>query len=215
MAQRRLKTVLTEFLNNLGDCRQLSAEAHHLAPPGLRGRQNVLTVQKWRDRMTEMAFLRAFLAWESFLEETFVLYLSGQSPPRGRTPKRNVVPLSQNIATTLIFEGRGYAQWTSMSVVRERADRFFSHGRPFGPILAKNTNSLDEVNTIRNAIAHRSGSARERFETLVRTKIRTLPANLTVGGFLQTTEPGSSPPASFFEFYVAKIDLAAQLIVPS
>ena len=76
-------------------------------------------------------------------------------------------------------------------------------------------NMLDEVRIIRNAIAHRSVSTRQKFETLVRTKLGTLPPGLTVGGFLGTPSPGSTPPVSFLEFYVAKIDLAAQQIVPS
>ena len=43
----------------------------------------------------------------------------------------------------------------------------------------------------------------------------TLPHNLTIGGFLGTTVPGIAPPISFLEFYVSKIEFAAQQIVPT
>jgi hypothetical protein len=36
---------------------------------------------------------------------------------------------------------------------------------------------------------------------------------LTVGGFLSMTNPASSPPSSFFEFYIEKIVEAANRIV--
>ena len=57
--------------------------------------------------------------------------------------------------------------------------------------------------------------ASEKFEKIVRTRLTTLPPGLTVGGFLGTTDPGSAPPVSFFEFYIGRIDLAARQIVPS
>lgn len=92
---------------------------------------------------------------------------------------------------------------------------FFGSGRPFANVLSLNNNLLRELNTIRNAVAHRSGSARQRFEELVRQKLGALPPNLTVGSFLGTTAPGIIPPSSFLEFYVSKIEFAAQQIVPT
>jgi hypothetical protein len=74
---------------------------------------------------------------------------------------------------------------------------------------------LDEARIIRNAIAHESRSTEEKSRDLVRRKLGTLPPSLTVGGFLATTVPGSAPPISFLEFYVSKIEFAAQQIVPT
>lgn len=166
--------------------------------------------------MTEMAFLRAFLAWESFVEESFILYLAGQKPPRGRAPKRYAFPPNLGAAMEWVIpEGRPYARWAAAEDVIERAERFFQTGRPFAPVLRGNQNALEDVQIIRNAIVHKSTSARMKFERLVRTKLGTLPRNLTVGGFLGSTEPRTTPPISFLEFYVGKIDLAAQQIVPS
>jgi hypothetical protein len=43
----------------------------------------------------------------------------------------------------------------------------------------------------------------------------TLPPQQTVGGFLNTPVPGASPPRSFLEFYLEKIEFVARRIVPS
>lgn len=215
MGHRNLRTVLTEFLRSLRECSRLSLDAYRWSSPASSGARPHIT-RKRRDDMTEMAFLRAFLAWEIFVEESFILYLSGQRPPRGRAPNRYAFPPNQKTAKEwLVPEGRDYAEWSVPTQVSARAERFFEGGRPFVSVLRGNQNALDEVRIIRNAIAHKSVSARKKFERVVRTKLGTLPPDLTVGSFLGTTAPGSAPPVSFLEFYVAKIDLAAHQIVPA
>ncbi len=214
MAQRRLRTVLADFLRSLQECRRLAADAYRWSLPGAHGTRPHISIKR-RDSMTEIAFLRAFLAWEAFLEESFILYLLGQRPPRGRAPYRFAFPPNQRAALEWVIpEGRDYAQWTHATHVSGRAERFFRDGRPFATVLRSYQNTLDEARFIRNAIAHQSRSARDKFETVVRGRLTILPPQLTVGGFLGTTIPGTTPPVSFLEFYISRIDLAAQQIVP-
>ncbi len=166
--------------------------------------------------MTELAFLRAFLAWEAFLERSFVLYLSGQTPPRGRAPHRYAFPPNQATAREWVLpEGRDYAEWTVATKVSARAERYFRDGRPFAPLLRRSQHLLDEARVIRNAITHESESARKKFDNVVRTKLGTLPPGSTVGGFLGRIVPESSPPVSFLEFYLDKIQFLAHQIVPT
>lgn len=215
MARRRLRTVLREFLASLQECRGLSDDAYRWSIPGANTAHPTIS-QLRRDQITETAFLLLFLAWENFLEESFVLYLSGEKPPRGRPPHRYTFPPNHRTACEWVIpEGRPYARWTNATEISTRAERFFRAGQPFAPVLRGNLNTLEEIRTIRNAIAHRSTSSQEKFEKLVRTKLGTLPPRLSVGRFLVTTEPRSTPPASFLEFYIGKIEFAAQQIVPS
>jgi hypothetical protein len=215
MGQRKLRTVLADFLRSLQECRQLADDAHRWSLPGANGKRPYIS-RKRRDSIAEIAFLRAFLAWETFVEVSFILYLSGQKPPRGRAPYRYTFPPNQKAAIDWVVpEGRDFAKWTHPSLVSGRAERFFRDGRPFAPALRGNQNVLDEARLIRNAITHESGSAREKFENVARTRLGgTLPAKLTLGGFLGTIVPNSAPPISFLEFYVGKIEFAAQQIVP-
>ena len=165
--------------------------------------------------MTELAFLKAFLAWENFLEETFVLYLVGRKPPGAPAPTRYAFPPSYAVASEWVVpEGRHYASWTVAADVSRRAERFFRQGRPFSTTLRANQNALDEARILRNAIAHSSASTQQKFENLVRQKLGSLPANLNVGAFLGRTVPRSSPPQSFFDFYVDRIEMCATQLVP-
>jgi len=213
VALRQLRTVASDFLRSMQDCRRLAADAYQWSLPGVHRRIS----RSRRDQITEMAFLRAFLAWEVFVEESFVLYLTGQSPPRGKAPRRFAFPPDFKTATEWVIpEGRAYAGWTVPQHVSNRAERFFRDGKPFAAVLRGNQTTLEESRTIRNAIAHKSMGARDKFEALARPKLGgILPPNLTVGAFLGTTVPGSAPPISFLESYVAKIESAAGLIVRS
>ena len=214
MAQRKLQNVLATFERSLYESRRLATDAQRWSSPTKRAKGPHISMKR-RDSMTELAFLRGFLAWETFLEESFVLYLLGQVPPHGSGPKRYVFPPSHRAATEWIVpEGRRYARWTVAAEVSERAERIFEHGRPFAPVLRSHQHTLDEARTIRNAIAHESSSAGANFDTLVRNKLGALPPGLRIGGFLAATVPTSAPPMSFLESYLQIVEFAAQRIIP-
>lgn len=211
MAQRRLKHVLGDCQRTLHECRRFAADAHAWSLPGSQLRIS----RKQRDWITELAFLRAFLALEAFLEESFILYSLGQRAPRGRAPHRYTFPPTRKAADDwMVPEGRQYATWDA-SLVSNRAHRFFRGGSPFTNALRGSQAALDEAKTIRNAIAHKSTAALEKFENLVRVKLGTLPSSLSIGSFLGTTIPSSTPPQSFMELYLDRIELVATQIVPS
>lgn len=209
MPQRRLKHVLEDCQRTLRDCRLFAADAHSWSLPGSQPHIS----KKRRDWITELAFLRAFLALESFLEESFVLYSLGHKAPRGRVPHRFTFPPNRKAADEWVIpEGRPYAAWDAVPV-GNRAQRFFRGGGPFTNALRGSQAALDEAKTIRNAIAHESTTAQEKFENLVRTKLGTLPPALGVGRFLSTTVPASTPPQSFLELYLDRIELVITQIV--
>ena len=111
-------------------------------------------------------------------------------------------------------EGRDYTDWTVAGKVSERAERFFRGGKPYSPVLRSRQRRFEEMKTLRNAISHSSAYSAESFKRLVRNRLKTYPRNLTVAGFLALTVPGSSPPESFLESYLADMRFAAERIVP-
>lgn len=214
MAARNLRTVRATVLRAIRDNRKVASDAYtwSVARGGTR-RPFISTAR--RDAITELAFLRAFLAWESFLEQSFMLYMLGRKAPGAAAPARYAFPPSLTHASEWVVpEGRSYATWTDPAHVRVRAERFFHNGRPFAATLSANQNTLNEARTLRNAIAHASSSTQQKFENLVRQKLRTLPPSSTVGSFLGLTVPRSSPPQSFFEFYTDQLATCAIDLVP-
>ncbi len=224
MAHHKLGTTLTSLIKQLGQMEQFAAAAQQwVSIPTPKGVPK-FTVPHM-EMVTEMAFLRAFSAWEAFLEESFILYLWGKDPPRGRTPKRYAYPPTRKVAEQIVVtESRDYADWSKFQNVIGRAERFFENGKPYSGALKSQQSKLQDIQTIRNAIAHSSAYSWERFQRLIRGELGTYPPNLTIGGFLAMTIPHSSrtgrvippsPPLSYLEFYLSVIQLVVDRIVPS
>ncbi len=164
--------------------------------------------------MIELAFLRGFLAWETFLEESFLLHMLGKRPRRGRPPVRYVLPRSRKQAFELVSLGQQYVRWEQASEVTRRAEWFFRDGRPFASALRARQSTLEEARALRNAVAHRSESAQQKFENLARSKLAgALPHGLTVGAFLNTMRRESMPPESFLEHYLGILQSVAEMII--
>ena len=212
MSAPRLNTSLTVFSRSLKEARELVDDAHTWSIPLQPGGRPQISTQR-RDTLTEVAFLRAFTSWEVFLEGTFLLYLLGHRPQRGVAPRRYGFPPNLAAAVEWCTDGKDYAKW-NVSDVQRRANRWFRQGKPFTPVLRGRQSRLDQLVTIRNAIAHESSSARSKFEALVRSELGALPANTTVGSFLITTKLNSNPPISMMEVYIGEIYQIAQNIVP-
>lgn len=217
MAQHlHLETVLLALIRRLNESERLSAYGDRwVSYPFTRPPKFTL---KHRDYLAEIAFLKSFIAWELFLEESFVLYLLGKKAPRAARPHRKLVPSNRDVAEKLFIpDKRKYAKWTVVDFIVERAEKCFVTGtEPYSSVLVAHNSRLQQITTIRNAIAHSSVSTQESFKKIVRDSLNVgvYPAGLTVGGFLSTTVPASHPPESFLESYVATLRLAATDIVP-
>ena len=172
---------------------------------------------KYFEMLVELCFLRAFIAWEAFLEDSFIIYLHGKKSPKGFSPKRYAMPKDTKHSMDLIFGGERYTDWASRDKVVARANRFFKNGEPYSSVLENIAQDLKEMKTIRNSIVHASVSSREKFKSLVRGRIRggTFPSGLTVGGFLNGNNPAASNPISFLEYYIEALRKAGNDIAPS
>ncbi|MCG3119530.1 MAG: hypothetical protein ALAOOOJD_01957 [bacterium] len=170
----------------------------------------------YRNMLVELAFLHLFLAWERFLEESFLLYMVGKKSPRKYAPQRFVTPPTRIHAYQLTLPewGRSYAEWDNPEVVRQRAKRFFKKGDPYESTLSAHTHVLKEMRTIRNAIVHRSISSQDNFDKLVRNKLGYLPSNLRVGSFLITVVRSHVVPISYLDYYLKGLINAARDIIP-
>lgn len=208
MADGRLEVALRRFRLTVGECQRFADDARKWSLPEARPHIS----RSRRDSMIELAFLRAFLAWENFLEETFLLFMMGSKPIRGRAPTRYVTPPDRHAARKLAAEGRPFPKW-NVSEVRRRAASFFRDGRPYDAALRASQQALQDVHTVRNAVAHDSEDSWDKFKDLVRRDLKVLPLGLTVGGYLNMTRPGTTPPSEFMEHYLQTIVLVGEKIV--
>ena len=164
------------------------------------------------DLISGWAFVRIHAAWEDFTETSFLAYMLGAHGTSGFVPSRYVFPLDEQHALNMILGGRDYVQWTTPSVIRRQSLVCFEGGLPFLPILDSLIGELQEVNTIRNAIVHQSTSALEKFQSLVRSKLGSLPKDINPAGFLLSPKPPTRGRTNF-SYYSARITTFANGVV--
>jgi hypothetical protein len=210
---RKLTAVIRDFSKCVRESHKLAADAHNWSTAA-RPSTVPFVSPKRRAWLIELAFFRAYSAWEAFVEEAFVLYLIGQQALRGRKAHRFGFPPSEHAAREWVNDGRSYTSWNTDQVKR-RANRLFRNGHPFHrPLLAHEYN-LGQAKTVRNAIAHQSEDAWVKFQALVRNELAAFPPGMTVGSFLMTTKPSTTPPISYFEHYLNQIAHTANQIIPT
>jgi len=159
----------------------------------------------------ELSFLRIFLSWEWFIESTFILYMLGSKTDTGYSPKVYVSPKDQNHAYQFVKEGRDYADWTSPDVVIRKSSLFFKDGKPYKDTFEPIIREIQDLKTIRNAVVHMSAEAREKFKTLVRSKLGYVKTTNTPGEFLATAVKGKSLP--YITYFKDLLELASERIV--
>ena len=179
--------------------------------PTSRNSSNPVSWRQTSD-LCEGVFLRAFLGWEEFQERLFLSYLMGKRRPDGRAVGRYFIPKSSKHARKIYLDSRGLSDWTEPEVVIQRADLVFREGRPFRDALLPRITVLQQLKTIRNAIAHRSGPAQARFERLVRDAISYLPPGTTPGSFLVSRSPHGTN--TQIENYLDELRGAIQAVAP-
>ena len=163
--------------------------------------------------IVELAFLRAFMAWESFLEESFIRYLVGGKLYSGHSPRRFVNPPNLGRATKIILgEGKEYIGWNSASSVIARSEIYFEAGEPYKNALIGAVRDIDNMNTIRNRIAHKSTSSRSKFNDFIRREFGYGVSGMTPGRFLLRNTI-SNPQINYFGYYLVIIDTAAREIL--
>lgn len=169
--------------------------------------------QRQKVVIVELGFLQLFLAWEDFLEHSFVRYMCGARTISGYAPVRYVQPPTMRDAQSMILQlGRPYADWTNVEDVIALAKLYFKNGEPYESALRPLRADLGHMTVIRNSVAHRSEKSRLKLEDVTRGLIGYVPRALTAGVLLKRTVPGESQ--TFLEKYCGVVRVAAQRILP-
>jgi hypothetical protein len=115
------------------------------------------------EALYEMTYLRIFLEWETFLEESFIRYLCGYHSSQGPPPLLQPPARTLADARHLVLGGRDYVSWASVSATETRCKKFFKYGL-HERVLLSNRARLEWFSYVRHRIAHSSDYARMMFD---------------------------------------------------
>ena len=110
------------------------------------------------------AFITFYTETETRLEELFLGLLTGRIKPTRASIRPIVSVKSDRVARNALKGERAFVDWLPYNKTRKRARAFLSRGEPFSSLSSKHRKALERASIMRNAIAHRSGSARRLFE---------------------------------------------------
>ena len=191
---RRLSEQLSKHYKDLEDTR---SKVETLL---ISGHLNVYDVE----RVYSGLYLSLFTEFEGTIEKLFLGLLSGRYYSKNRSIQCTSKIKPTNKTQDVVFGGRSYVDWLPYNEnTLPRAKRFFLNGEPFTLIDNNCRDNLSDYCTIRNAIAHRSDIAHQRFQNMI-SSLPILPQERTPAGYLRSN-PSSFSPQTQYE--IASLEL--------
>ena len=209
MPSVRLNFLLQDYINKINNSYLLGGSISNYRE--YRKSEYRPMLQKNITFISELVFLKIFISWETYLEQTFIRYMCGAETSSGYSPERYVRPKTLDHAFQILKQNKEYLDWTRWDEVKTWSKNFFKDGEPFVPAILSAEVQLNEMKTIRNRITHHSDYASTRFLNLVRDKLGFIPRGITPGKLLITTVPGTDN--SVLHNYVTLLITLANIII--
>lgn len=122
-------------------------------------------------KIVGLAFLSAAAAWEDFVANIFLGYLSGYPAPNGESPKLRAGKAENKRHALLILAGEPNSReaerrmrWSSFRWVQSVSEIHFKKDNPFLAVSSTDIEWLDLSVIIRNRVAHNSEKAKKQFK---------------------------------------------------
>jgi hypothetical protein len=166
-----------------------------------------------REFISESAFLRIYIAWETFVENCFVDYLLNEPSILNNRPAKWVNPINKEHAQQIIIGNQRHMDWSNPEAIRKISKIFFHQGYIFNTSLSAINNDLMDLKTIRNSAAHISSTTTNKLDGLS-TRILNYPcSDYTSYKLLFSIDPRSAiPDTKVINRYLQIIDVAAEQI---
>ena len=166
------------------------------------------------EMLYELAYLRLFIEWEAFLEQTFYRYMCGyKSSCHNPTPTTNLGSFCASVrkAEAIILNGRSYVLWHSPKVITDRAKRWLSTC-PHEVTIASYQADLEHYAAVRHRIAHGQDDAKVKFDSATMALVGRRYRGARPGRFLRDWDSSVVPQVRWLESLgKALSNLAAQI----
>jgi hypothetical protein len=189
--------------------------AHASGGPTIRKEWSVGNLEA----LHELAYLRAFAAWEAFLEAVFYRFLCGYTSTAGQETlvSGNYYPSLTAAEVAVLGPKKTYLLWHSPRVVIARCQQYIRSGKGFPArqetVLASHVARLDSFAATRHRIVHDQADARRKFDAAtLHIAGRTYPASRP-GRFLRDWDHSTLPPKRWLDVAIDELAALAGQIV--
>ena len=211
---RRLPPLANVFASDANNATRLASGieiVHSAVPRGSIARKQL--PQKRIEAIYEMAYLRIFLAWETFLEEAFLRYLCGYASTLG--PERLLQPAfpSRQAAELSVLHGLKFVSWARPNGIIDRAQNYVVDGL-HETVVSSATRYLDYLADVRNRVAHSSDYARSQFDTAALFLSGSAYRGSSAGRFLRDWDTTARPQIRWLHAIATSLQGLANQIAP-
>ncbi|WP_134087995.1 hypothetical protein [Olivibacter sp. XZL3] len=166
-----------------------------------------------REFIAESAFLKIFVAWETFVEKCFIDYLINEESILHRRPAKWATPINSMHANQIIIGTQKHMDWSNPETIRKISKIFFHQGYVFDTALSAINADLMDMKTIRNSAAHVSSTTTTKLDGLATRILGTQHSNFTAYKLLFHNDPRSAPTIeTVLNRYLNLLDIAAEEI---
>lgn len=194
-----LRIVKDNFINTLVESRDLFN--HCLSPVGLH-----------TDSGVEAAFLQVHKNWEVFLEDVLICILNGEPVLTGATINPLLTVPDRELIRNILYQDKNYIEWTDETIIKKRFTRHLTIPNRIVDCLNTISQDLKDIIVIRNFIAHSSGTAKTKYENLVRGRLSGHPDVSRASPYLKSNDREDSN-QTYFDRYIGTLEAAAEQMV--
>ena len=156
--------------------------------------------------LTEGLFFSAYRAFESLVEEVFLLYTLEKPNIKNKKTVSYLKPRNFEHAFDLIKSSLRYLDWQSPDIVINRAETYLKNGGQIKTPLTSNRVILNQMKKIRNRIAHTSRESLNEYKKVLLSHYKIIPLKIPKpGDFLLNIVPGSNPPIHYLVYFLENL----------
>ena len=170
---------------------------------------NYLLPQNQRNFITDSAFLKMFIAWETFIESVFVKYMLGEPSILGNNVARHVQPVNYEHAGKILIGTQKYVDWSNPEIIKRLSNLYFAPNNIIDTFVSSMFTDLFDLKTIRNSAAHLSSTTNNQLISLANRLINVNNPNITVSDLLFSFVPQSAN-VTVLSSYLTKLDIVAE-----
>lgn len=198
--------LLADFTRAVEFARKIIVDAH-----ATDGNGQFVHAADVRAFMTEAAVLKIYMAWERYLEQSFLGFLMGVPSTAGVRVTCYLRPTTLEHARRVLIGTQRYVDWSNPQIVKRLAELYFEKGEPYWRTLSSIEVDLFDLRAIRNAAAHLSTSTSDQLDQLALRKLGRATTGVTVYD-LVTAPDAHIAGKTVLEGYIEALEAAASLI---
>lgn len=160
--------------------------------------------------ITNAAFLKFFISWESYLEDIFKCILSGEPSIGGAIIPTLVHAQNEDHAREIIVGVHKYFDWANHEFVLRISDILIGIPNPVHSAINSIKSNLQDMRTLRNASAHITSTTQTPLNSLYQ-RLSGMQKNDTIpSDILFENEPTTQK--TYWNYYKDLLDIAAENI---